>query len=121
MDSRQEEQTLKQAILRCNTKTTHCLSDEKEFRVFGFQASLRVSIDGDSIRAVICSVHWQSPAKPSGISIWPKIQHWEMHESKFRDILEAFHSFTGVTQQLMNADHTAPFEVSEFKKWFVKL
>jgi hypothetical protein len=113
---KQMEQTLKQAVLRYNTKTTHCLTSARAFNVVGFRSRLEVKRGSEDL----------IPAKDGGAVLVfgiicapsnTKFMEGTGGAEDFEGWLQAFHSFSGVTQPLMSADGTEPFEVAAFKKW----
>lgn len=109
MDQAIFEATVKDAVARYNTKTTHCLVADDTFHVYGFQAILTCTRTREAKRV---QVQLTTPFNDSHEF------RVETLASEFRDVLEAFHAFTGVTQQLMSADGAAPYEVKLFEKWF---
>lgn len=102
---KQAEQALQQAVLRYNTKTTTPFSTPEEFTVTGFQSKLTATPHDGKFKYAITNTFGRPFLECVGES------------EDFGDMLQAFHSFSGVTQQLMNADGSAPFEVALFRKW----
>lgn len=99
---------------RYNKKTTSCVALGSEFLVFAYRSILVVKKIRDAYKFQIR--HGTSGAD---LGLAKSNREADSVVNKFRDAVNAFHSYSGVDAQLMNSDGTDLFEVDLFKRWIL--